>query len=123
MTQMNLSIKQKQIHRHRTDLWLPRAEGLGKEVDWDVGVSNYKLLHMEWINNKVLLYTIGNYIQYPMINHNGKEYEKKNVYTTVKKRLLLIAKNKYLKVFSAFLHMGRCKKLDSLKSFLRYASI
>ena len=32
---------------------------------------------MEWINNKVLLYSIENYIQYPMINHNGKEYLKK----------------------------------------------
>ena len=31
--------------------------------------------YMKWINNKVLLYTIGNYIQYPVINHNGKEYE------------------------------------------------
>ena len=28
------------------------------------------------INNKVLLYSTGNYSQYPMINHNGKEYEK-----------------------------------------------
>ena len=27
-------------------------------------------------NNKVLLYSTGNYIQYPVINHNGKEYEK-----------------------------------------------
>ena len=31
---------------------------------------------MEWINNKVLLYTIENYIQYPVISHNEKEYEK-----------------------------------------------
>ena len=30
---------------------------------------------MEVINNKVLLYTTGNYIQYPEINHNGKEYK------------------------------------------------
>ena len=37
-----------------------------------------KLLHMKWINNKVLLYSTENNIQYPMINHNGKEY-KKNV--------------------------------------------
>ena len=29
------------------------------------------------MNNKVLLYSTGNYIQYPMINHNGKENEKK----------------------------------------------
>ena len=27
------------------------------------------------INNKVLLYSTGNYIQYPVINHNGEEYE------------------------------------------------
>ena len=28
------------------------------------------------MNNKVLLYSPGNYIQYPVINHNGKEYER-----------------------------------------------
>ena len=28
---------------------------------------------IEWINNRVLLYSTENYIQYPMINHNGKE--------------------------------------------------
>ena len=28
---------------------------------------------------QVLLYSIGNYIQYPMLNHNGKEYEN-NIY-------------------------------------------
>jgi len=32
--------------------------------------------------NKVLLYSIGNYIQYPVINHNGKEYEKEYIYIT-----------------------------------------
>ena len=26
------------------------------------------------VSNKVLLYSTGNYIQYLMINHNGKEY-------------------------------------------------
>ena len=34
---------------------------------------------LEWIN-KILLYSTGNYIQSPGINHNGKEYFKKNVY-------------------------------------------
>ena len=32
---------------------------------------------VEWINNKVLLYSTGNYIQQPMINRNGTEYGKK----------------------------------------------
>jgi len=35
-----------------------------------------KYIYTEWINNKILLYSTGNYIQYPEINHNGREYEK-----------------------------------------------
>ena len=31
---------------------------------------------MEKNKTKVLLYSTGNYIQYPVINHNGEEYEK-----------------------------------------------
>ena len=37
-------------------------------------VISSKLLHIGWINNKVLLYSTGNYVQYPVINHHGKEY-------------------------------------------------
>ena len=44
------------------------------------GISRYKLLHIKQINNKLLLYSTGNYIQCPLINHNGKEYEKEYVY-------------------------------------------
>ena len=36
------------------------------------GLSRCKLLHIEWMNNKVLMYNTENHIQYPMINHNGK---------------------------------------------------
>ena len=32
------------------------------------------------INNKVPLYSTGNYIQYPVINHNGKEYGEARIY-------------------------------------------
>ena len=32
------------------------------------------------LKNKVLLYSTGNYIQYPVINHNGKEYEKECIH-------------------------------------------
>ena len=35
-----------------------------------------KLLYTEWINNKVLLYSTENYIQYS-ISHSGKQYFKK----------------------------------------------
>ena len=32
------------------------------------------------MNNKVLSYSAGNYIQYLMMNHNGKEYEQEYIY-------------------------------------------
>ena len=35
------------------------------------------------INYKVLLYSTGNYIQYPVINRNGKEYENEYIYTYI----------------------------------------
>ena len=54
------------------------AEGGG--MDWEFGTSICKLLHTERINNKVILYSPGNYIQYPVINHKGKEYEKECVF-------------------------------------------
>ena len=46
----------------------------------DFEISRYKLLNTEVINNKVLLYNTGNYFEYPVINHNGKEYEKEYIY-------------------------------------------
>ena len=52
-----------------------KGKGGGGGMDWEFGISRCKLLDIEWINNKVLLYSTGNYIQYLVINHNGKEYE------------------------------------------------
>ena len=47
------------------------------EEEWrKEGISRCKLLNIGWINNKILLYSTGNHIPYPAINHNGKEYEK-----------------------------------------------
>ena len=57
-----------------------KGEGVGGGMKWEVGVSRCKLLYIEWINNKVLLYSRGNYIEFPGINHNGKEYEKEGIY-------------------------------------------
>ena len=42
-------------------------------------VGRCKLLYTGWMKNKVLLCSPGNYFQYPVINHDRKEYEK-NVY-------------------------------------------
>ena len=44
-------------------------------MDLEISISRCKLLYTEWINKKVLLYSTGNSIQYPVKNHNGKEYE------------------------------------------------
>ena len=54
-----------------------KEKGVEGGMEWEVGVSRCKPLYIEWINNKVLLYSTENYMQYPMINHNGKEYFKK----------------------------------------------
>ena len=49
-------------------------------MEGEFGVSRCKLLHIGQINNKLLLYSTGDYSQYPLINHNGKEYEKEYIY-------------------------------------------
>ena len=47
----------------------------GRGMDWEFGISRYKLLFIEWVK-KILLYTTGNSVQYSLLNLNGKEYEK-----------------------------------------------
>ena len=80
ITHMNLFTEQKQTHRHKRQTYGYQRENAGGETDWEFGISGCKLLYIEWINNKVLLYSTGNHIQYPVISHNGKEYEKDCIY-------------------------------------------
>ena len=47
-----------------------------------IGVSRCKLLHVEWMDNRVLLYSTRNYVQYPGIKHNGKNI-RKNTYVCI----------------------------------------
>ena len=49
----------------------------GRGMDWELGVGTRQLLYIGQINNKVLLYSTGDYIQYTVINHIGKEYKKR----------------------------------------------
>ena len=69
-------MKQKPPQTQRTDLW--GRGGGGK--DWEFEMSRGKLLHTGWIIKSVLLYSTGSGSQHPMINHNGKEYEKEYIY-------------------------------------------
>ena len=54
-------------------LEVTQGEDRGRGKDWEFGISRCKLVYTEQIN-KILLYCTGNYIQYPVINHNGEEY-------------------------------------------------
>ena len=84
MTQMSLSIKQKQTHRHREQTYgCQWGRGGRRGMDWEFGLSRCKLFHLEWTNNKVLMYNTGNYSQYPVIHHKGKESEKEYIYIYV----------------------------------------
>ena len=51
------------------------GRGHGGEKDWECGMSRCKLICIGWIN-KILLYSMGNYVQCPVISYNEKEYNK-----------------------------------------------
>ena len=53
-----------------------------------MGLTIYTIINK--INNKDLLYNTGNYIQYPVINQNGKYREKE--YTCITESLCYIPK-------------------------------
>ena len=97
----SLSMRQKYTHIQRTDLWLPRGrEGRGG-MNWAFGVSRCKLLQIGWINNNDVLTSTGTYIQYPVINHDGKEYEKECMYTYKHIYMYNIHKYIYMYTYSA----------------------
>ena len=76
MTQMNLSTNRNRLMDIENRLVVAKGEGVGRGMEWEFGISRCKLLYIDWINNKVLLYSTENYVQHPMIKHNGKEYKK-----------------------------------------------
>ena len=65
-----------------------KQEGEGGK-DWESGISRCELLHTRWINNKVLLYHIGNHIQHPVIME--KSIYKTNICMSVTKSLCCTA--------------------------------
>ena len=62
---MNLPTEKKQTHRHGQQACGYQEEGGGSGMDWETEVRRCKLLYLEWISNKALLYSTGNYIQSP----------------------------------------------------------
>ena len=57
---MNLSTEKKHGLEEQTCGCQGGRSGSG--MDWESGVKRYKLLHLEWISNKILLYNTGNCI-------------------------------------------------------------
>ena len=72
MAQINLSTEKKQTHGHEEQTCGCQGEGRGSGMNWAFWVSRYKLLHLPWISNEVLLNSTGNSIQSPGIEHNGR---------------------------------------------------
>ena len=73
-----LRCKTEKTHRHRKQTYGYKGErGLGRDKleVWDEQTTIYKT-----DKEQVLLYSTGNYIQYPIINHNGKESKKEYIY-------------------------------------------
>ena len=48
-------------------------------MGWKAGFSRCRPLYTGWIS-RVLLHSTGSYIQSPVINYDGKEYEKEYIY-------------------------------------------
>ena len=55
---MNLSVKQKQTHRYREQIY--GCQGDGGVTEWEFGIRRCKLLYIEWINNKAYCIVQGN---------------------------------------------------------------
>ena len=49
-----------------------KREGGRSGMDWEFGVSRYKLLHLEWISSEILLFSTGNCVQSLEIDRDGK---------------------------------------------------
>ena len=41
-------------------------------MDWEFGINRCQLSYTGWINSKSYCISTGNYLKYPVINHNGK---------------------------------------------------
>ena len=77
---MNLHIKQKQTHRHKEKICCHGGVGRVWDGLGSLGMGRCKLLQLEWVVNEVLLFSTGNYIQSLVIEHDARNYEKKNIY-------------------------------------------
>ena len=64
----------KQTHIHREHICVCQGGGRkGEGYNGNMVLPNVNYYYVDWINNKILLYSTGNYIQVPVINHTRKK--------------------------------------------------
>ena len=63
----------------KTSLMINKGESGGR-INQAFGIDIHTLLCTKQINNKDLLQSTGNYVQYLVITYNGKESEKEYIY-------------------------------------------
>ena len=69
----------------------PGKRSLGDEIEvWDRHIK----LYLKSISSKVLLYSTGNYIKHPAINHNGKKFLKRHPFHLYRLEAISGAKTK-----------------------------
>ena len=76
---MNLFMKQNETYRHREQTCsCQRGEGVGEGRTGNLGLAdaNCYVQNDKWQGPTLQHRNTGNHIQYPVINYNGKEYEK-----------------------------------------------
>ena len=94
---MNILLNRNRLTNTENSLVVAKEGGGGIGMDWEIEISRYKLIYIRWTNNKVLLYSTGNYIRYPVMNNNGKEYERKKIW----KEYVHI----YIHIYSIVIHL------------------
>ena len=76
----NEHIYKEETDSHRKQTYDYHRGEVEEGINQELVISKYKLLYVKHINNKVLLHSIGNYIQYLAIHYSGKEFEKEYAY-------------------------------------------
>ena len=79
MAQMNLSTEKK-IMDMENRLVVAKSQGQSGRA-WEFGVNRCRQLPLEWISNKILLCSTGNYVWSLVMEHNN--VGKKNAYMYV----------------------------------------
>ena len=68
---MNLTTKQNKLRDIENRLMAAEEEGEGMTWTGSLRLADTNL-HLKWISNEVLLYSTGNYIKPPGIEHSGR---------------------------------------------------